>query len=50
VGGHFIKAPYQVEPRLALYRLHLGLQDYEVAQTNTSLRICAEAELLANLS
>lgn len=27
---HFIKAPYQVETRLALYKLHLDLQDYDV--------------------
>lgn len=33
---HFIKAPYQVETRLALYRLRLDLQDYEVEQTNTT--------------
>ena len=36
VVEHFIKAPYQVEIRLALYRLHLNLQDYDVEQTNTT--------------
>jgi hypothetical protein len=43
VVEHFIKAPYQVETRLALYRLHLDLQDYDVEQTNTTftfLRRC----------
>ena len=33
---HFIKAPYRAETRLALYRLHLDLQAYDVAQTNTT--------------
>ena len=33
---HFIKAPYRVDTRLALYKLHLDLQEYEVEQTNTT--------------
>ena len=36
VVEHFIKAPYQVETRLALYQLYLDLPDYEVEQTNTT--------------
>ena len=36
VVEHFIKAPYRVETRLALYKLHLDLQDYDVVQTKTT--------------
>ncbi len=31
---HFIKAPYGVNQRLALYQKHLDLQDYDVEQTS----------------
>ena len=33
---HFIKAPYLVEARLALYRAYLSLPDYTIEQTNTT--------------
>ena len=33
---HFIKAPYQVAVRLALYQLHLDLRNYDIEQTNTT--------------
>lgn len=33
---HFIKAPYQVDARLTLYRLHLDLREYDVEQTKTT--------------
>lgn len=31
---HFIKAPYRVAQRLALYKKHLDLRDYDVEQTS----------------
>ena len=31
---HFIKAPYRVAQRLALYQKRLDLQDYDVEQTS----------------
>ncbi|MGI4735576.1 MAG: hypothetical protein ACRYG7_10395 [Janthinobacterium lividum] len=36
VVEHFIKSPYRVEARLALYKAYLNLPEYVIEQTSTT--------------